>query len=70
MISFTDYIALMVVRKQLAEVIIIDNEAIAIIQRWLDLVGFTLANRKTEAVLIISRKRSTINLTIDYGEIL
>lgn len=52
LIGFWNDIALVVARKQRAEVIIVANEVLAIIRRWLTSLRLTLGNQKSEVVLI------------------
>lgn len=62
-IGFADDIALVCVAKQLEEAEIVTNSCIRIVRSWLTSVGLTLADHKTEAVLISSRKaKETIKL--------
>lgn len=64
-VGFADDIAVVVVAKHLEEVTQIANEAIATIRQWLSSSGLHLADQKTEAVLVSSRKaRETITFTI------
>ena len=55
-IGFADDIAVIVVAKHIQEVEIAANDAIILIRRWLEAVKLSLAEHKTEAVLITSRK--------------
>lgn len=62
-IGFADDIALVCVAKQLEEAEIVTNSCIRIVRSWLTSVGLTLADHKTEAVLISSRTaKETIKL--------
>lgn len=64
-VGFADDIALVCVAKELGEVEAVANSAIQTVRSWLSSVGLTLADHKTEAVLISSRKsRETIQLNI------
>lgn len=64
-IGFADDLAVTVVAKHLEEVVQIGNEAIRIIRQWLTSVDLQLANHKTEAVLITSRKkRESVTFTV------
>lgn len=67
-IGFADDIAIVVVAKYVEEVTLIANEAIMTIRRWLLSAGLQLADHKTEAMLVTSRKtRENITLTVgDY----
>ena len=69
-VGFADDVAIVVVAKLLEEVVQLSNDTIEIVQRWLQSVGLELAEHKTEAVLISSRKkRETITLTIGGHQI-
>lgn len=56
-IGFADDIAVVVVAKHLDEVEMYARESIKQIKEWLDRAGLELAEHKTEAVLISSRKK-------------
>jgi hypothetical protein len=66
LVGFADDVAVVVVAKFKDEAEHICNEAIAIIQQWLSKVGLQLAEHKTEAVLVTSRKKRE-NITIQVG---
>jgi len=55
-VGFADDIAIVAVSKYKEELENICRDAVDIIQQWLDSVGLQLAEQKTEAVLITSRK--------------
>lgn len=64
-VGFADDIALVCEAKELLEAETITNASIQIIRTWLRTMGLALADHKTEAVLISSRKRrETIRLNI------
>lgn len=64
-IGFADDIAIVVSAKHLYEIEMIANEVIAIVKDWLEDVGLELAEHKTEAVLISSRKkRETVSFKV------
>lgn len=64
-VGFADDIALVCVAKELVEAETITNASIQIVRSWLGSMGLSLADHKTEAVLISSRKaRETIRLNI------
>ena len=64
LIGFADDIAV-VVAKHLEEITQVCNESIASVRRGLFLKGLMLADHKTEAVLITSRKqKETITLSV------
>lgn len=65
-IGFADDIALVMVAKSLDEARTISESGIQIVKAWLNSMGLTLADHKTEAVLISSRKKVEY-LTIDIG---
>lgn len=70
-IGFADDIAIVAVAKSIEEIEGICNSTIAIICRWLVSVGLQLAEHKTEAVLVTSRKtRETITVTVGDHEII
>lgn len=56
-VGFADDIAVVVTAKHIDEVECIANEAVLEIRKWLYSVGLELAEHKTEAVLISSRKK-------------
>ncbi|XP_060665572.1 uncharacterized protein LOC132797816 [Drosophila nasuta] len=65
MIGFADDVAIVAVGKHLRELEIATNRAIVQAQEWLTNAGLSLAEHKTEAVLISSRKTvETANLTV------
>lgn len=69
-IGFADDIAVVVTAKFTEEITRICNEAVDIIRQWLSSVGLHLAEHKTEAVLISSRKlRETITIRVGDQEI-
>lgn len=69
-IGFADDIAVVVTAKFTEEVTRICNEAIDIVRQWLATVGLELAEHKTEAVLITSRKlKETITIRVGDQEI-
>ena len=69
-VGFADDIAVVVTAKFTEEVTRIGNEAIETIRTWLDTVGLQLAEHKTEAVLVSSRKISeSVNFLIGDHEI-
>lgn len=55
-IGFADDIAIVTVAKHISVIENIANEAIASVRNWLETAGLKLAEHKTEAVLISSRK--------------
>lgn len=64
-VGFADDIAVVVVAKHKEEIVEICNRTVRCIQQWLASAGLKLAEHKTEAVLITSRKRvETITLEI------
>lgn len=64
-IAFADDLAIIVCGKLIEDVTYTANKAIFSIRQWLSSVGLQLADHKTEAVLITSRKvRETIELTV------
>jgi len=70
-IGFADDVAVVVVAKHLEDLTWIADKAIAILCSWLSSVGLTLADQKTEVVLLSSRKRTeSITLTVGDAEIL
>lgn len=56
-VGFADDIALVCVAKQLSTAETITNASVQIVRSWLSSVGLKLADHKTEAVLISSRKK-------------
>ncbi|KAH8271825.1 hypothetical protein KR044_007240, partial [Drosophila immigrans] len=65
MIGFADDVAIVAVGKHLRELEIATNRAIVQAREWLTNAGLSLAEHKTEAVLISSRKTvETANLTV------
>lgn len=65
-IGFADDIAIVVVAKSIEEIEVVANEAISVIESWLHSVGLNLAEHKTEAVLISSRKKVE-SVTVNVG---
>lgn len=64
-VGFADDIAILCVARELPEAVTITNASIATVRSWLTSVGLKLADHKTEAVLISSRKaREKIKLNI------
>lgn len=55
-IGFADDIAIVIVAKTIQEIEVAANEAVTAVGAWLHSVGLQLAEHKTEAVLISSRK--------------
>lgn len=69
-VGFADDIAVVVVAKHISDIEATANEAIRRINSWLDSNGLELAEHKTEAVLITSRKRiETISLQVGHQTI-
>lgn len=66
-IGFADDIAIVVVAKDTEQVRVAANEAIAQVRQWLTSAGLALAEQKTEAVLITSRKKVE-HLSIEVGD--
>lgn len=65
LVAFADDVAVVITAKHLEEVNSIFEETLVQIQRWMSSVGLKLAEHKTEAVLITSRKiRETITLSV------
>lgn len=56
-IGFADDIAIVIVAKSTQEIEVVANEAVSAVGAWLQSVGLQLAEHKTEAVLISSRKK-------------
>ena len=65
-VGLADDLAVLVVAKYLEEVQLIANQSVEIIRRWLDSVGLTLADHKTE-VLLVSRRKVKEKLTVTVG---
>ena len=61
-VGLADDLAVVVVAKYLEEVELIANESVDIIRRWLDSVGLTLADHKTEVLLVSRRKEVTVKV--------
>lgn len=55
-IGFADDIALVIVAKEIGEAKTVTEGSIQVVRSWLDSMGLALAEHKTEAVLISSRK--------------
>ena len=55
-IGFADDIALVITASQTSEVTLVANACIRVVKSWLTSMGLALAEHKTEAVLISSRK--------------
>lgn len=69
-IGFADDIAIVVVAKSLEEIVEVANEAISAMGAWLHSVGLQLAEHKTEAVLISSRKKvESVAITVGRHKI-
>lgn len=66
-VGFADDIGVVAVAKEIEEVEAATNEAIMEIKRWLESASLELADHKTEAVLITSRKKIEY-MTIRVGE--
>ncbi|CAL1677346.1 unnamed protein product [Lasius platythorax] len=68
LVAFADDVAVVIVAKHLEEINFVFDETFAKIRRWMESVGLKLAEHKTEAVLIISKKQvETITLRVgDY----
>ena len=70
LVAFADDVAVVIVAKHLVEINLIFDITFGRISRWMDTVGLKLAEHKTEAVLITSRKRiETITLQVGNHEI-
>lgn len=70
-IGFADDIAIVVTGKELEEIIEDANDAISSIKSWLTTAGLQLADHKTEAVLVTSRKKlETITLRVGSSNII
>jgi hypothetical protein len=65
-VGFADDIALVVSAKHKEEIVEICNRTVRHIRQWLASVGLQLAEHKTEAVLITSRKRME-SITLEVG---
>src|ERR1700709_225241 len=65
-VGLADDLAVLVVAKYLEDVQLIANESVAIIREWLDSVGLTLADHKTE-VLLVSRRKVMERVTVKVG---
>lgn len=64
-VGFADDIAIVVVAKEVRQVELTSNAAIHIVQDWLSTAGLVLAEHKTEAVLVSSRKiRESMTVTV------
>lgn len=69
-IGFADDIALTIVAKNIGEAKIVAEASIEVVRAWLSSMGLSLAEHKTEAVLVTSRKVvEHISLTIGNCEI-
>lgn len=66
LVGFADDIALVVVAKYTQEVVSVTNSSIKLVQSWLSRMGLTLAEHKTEAVLITGRK-TIEHITLNVG---
>lgn len=70
-IGFANDVVVVVVAKQIEEVIQVAEEAVETIRRWLSSLGLQLTNQKTEVVLVSGRKaRETTSITVGGREIL
>lgn len=70
LVAFADDLAVIVVAKHLEEVNWTFDKTFQIIRRWMDLAGLQLAEHKTEAVLITSRKQiETTSLRVGNYEL-
>lgn len=65
-VGFADDVAVVVVAKYIEEVVQTANEAVATVRQWLSSAGLHLADHKTEAVLVTSRKTQE-TITLDVG---
>lgn len=64
-VGFADDIAVVVVRKLIWEVTLSANEAVVSMGHWFSVAGLELADQKTEAVLVTSRKvREEVTLAL------
>ena len=69
-VGYADDVALIIVSKLKEEIIQLCNESITIIRNWLMKVGLRLAENKTEAILISSRKiRESITIKVGNEKI-
>ncbi|KAH8346273.1 hypothetical protein KR084_004736, partial [Drosophila pseudotakahashii] len=69
-VGFADDVAVVVVQKDKEDVVSTTNVAIRMIGDWLRLAGLELAEHKTEAVLISSRKTAeTVEITVGESAI-
>ena len=69
-VGFADDVAIVVVEKYLDDVTYVANKAVRTVRQWLATVGLRLADHKTEAVLVTSRKvRESITLTVGECEV-
>ena len=70
-VGFADDLAVLVVAKHVEEIVQRANWAVRMIRGWLEANGLQLADHKTEAVLVTSRKnREVITLRVGGSEIL
>ena len=68
--AFADDLALVIVAKHLEEVNWIFDKTYDIIRRWMNQAGLKLAEHKTEAVLVTSKKqKETITLRVGDHDI-
>ncbi len=71
LVAFADDVAVVIVAKHLEEINFIFDTTFAKIRWWMDTVGLKLAEHKTEAVLITSRKQvETITLQVGNHELI
>ena len=66
-IGFADDIGVTIVAQDIDEIEVLTNEAIFEIRSWLEEAGLTLAEHKTEVVLITKRRKQT-SIKIRIGE--
>lgn len=66
-VGLADDLAILVVAKHLEEVQLIANRSVETIRKWLDSVGLTLADHKTE-VLLVSRRKVREKVTVTVGD--